>query len=268
MNFYRFSISWSRIMSRGDRATINEAGLQYYDNLINELIANDIQPMITMYHFDLPQALQEIGGMTNPLIVKYFEDYADILFARYSDRVKTWITFNEPINICENGYANGDIAPVVFAPGVGGYLCAHNLLIAHAKMYDLFHGKHHKDGNKLGLVLNCGFRFPLDPNSLADIEASDRAMQFFVCIFWCNLSCGGHSNLALFYYVLQCGWFANPIFSKVGGYPPIMVEAIAARSNAEGRAGSRLPYMSAEIRDLIRGEQNQNSPNKMQHYSD
>lgn len=77
-------------MPEGDTSNINEAGLQYYDNLINELLANGIEPMITMYHWDLPQALQEIGGMTNPLIIRYFEAYADVLFARYKDRVKLW----------------------------------------------------------------------------------------------------------------------------------------------------------------------------------
>lgn len=87
MNFYRFSISWSRVLPTGDISSINELGLQYYDDLINELIRNKIEPMVTMYHWDLPQRLQQLGGMPNPIIVDYFEQYAKLLFERYADRV-------------------------------------------------------------------------------------------------------------------------------------------------------------------------------------
>lgn len=73
--------------------------------------------------------------------MKYFEDYADLLLSRYSDRVKYWSTFNEPIIICQFGYGNPDRAPLVYAPGVGVYLCSHHLLIAHSKVYDSFHVK-------------------------------------------------------------------------------------------------------------------------------
>lgn len=75
-------------MTNGDVASINEDGLKYYDKLIDELISNGIEPMVTMYHFDLPQALQNFGGWTNQLIVDYFEEYANLLFARYGDRVR------------------------------------------------------------------------------------------------------------------------------------------------------------------------------------
>ncbi|XP_037029322.1 myrosinase 1-like [Bradysia coprophila] len=230
MDFYRFSISWSRVMSGGDNATVNEAGLQYYDNLINELIANDIQPMITLYHWDLPQAIQEIGGLTNPLIVRYFEDYADLVLKRYSDRVKYWSTFNEPIIICQHGYGNPDRAPFVYSAGIGVYLCSHNLLLAHGKIYDLFDAKYRTEGSKMGIVISCGFSFPLDENNPDDVAAADRAMQF------------------------SCGMYGHPIFSRTGGYPPIMVEVINELSKKEGRAWSRLPYMSAEVRDSLRGK--------------
>lgn len=87
MNFYRFSISWPRILPNGDTSVISEIGLQYYDNLINELLANGIQPMPTIYHWDLPLKLQKIGGWTNRLIVNHFVEYARVVFDRYADRV-------------------------------------------------------------------------------------------------------------------------------------------------------------------------------------
>lgn len=87
MNFYRFSISWPRILPNGDTSVISEVGLQYYDNLINELLANGIQPMPTIYHWDLPLKLQKIGGWTNRLIVNHFVEYARVVFNRYADRV-------------------------------------------------------------------------------------------------------------------------------------------------------------------------------------
>lgn len=87
VNFYRFSVSWSRVLPDGDISSKNELGLQYYDNLIDELLVHDIDPMITMYHWDLPSSLQEIGGWTNPIIVDYFVQYAKLLLDRYGDRV-------------------------------------------------------------------------------------------------------------------------------------------------------------------------------------
>lgn len=87
LNHYRFSISWPRILPNGDLSEINESGLQHYDELINELLANGIKPLVTIFHWELPQKLQEIGGMLNPVIVEHFVNYADILFKRYGDRV-------------------------------------------------------------------------------------------------------------------------------------------------------------------------------------
>lgn len=118
--------------------------------------------------------------MTNPLVVRYFEDYADLVLKRYSDRVKLWSTFNEPIIICQHGYGNPDRAPFVYSPGVGVYLCSHNLLIAHAKIYDLFDAKYRTEGSKMGIVISCGFSFPLDSNNPADVAAANRALQFSV----------------------------------------------------------------------------------------
>ncbi|GLH16867.1 Myrosinase 1 [Gryllus bimaculatus] len=88
-DFYRFSISWARILPKGDLSQINQLGINYYDNLINELLDKGIEPLVTMYHWDLPQALQELGGWPNPILVDYFEDYARLLIETYGDRVRS-----------------------------------------------------------------------------------------------------------------------------------------------------------------------------------
>lgn len=180
MNFYRFSISWSRVLPNGDAP--NEPGLQYYDNLINELLANGIEPVVTIFHWDMPQPLQELGGMTNPLIIHYFTYYAEVLYKRYGDRVKTWITFNEPASVCEYGYGSPLFAPFTHSPGVGNYVCGHNLLIAHANMYQLYHDKYERPDGKVGISIDCFYYWPRNATNDADIEAADRALQFNVRI--------------------------------------------------------------------------------------
>lgn len=103
MDYYRFSIAWSRVLPTGDILNVNEKGIEYYNKLINKLLELNIQPMVTIYHYDLPQKLQLLGGLTNSLFVDYFEAYANLLFERFGDRVKHWITFNEPAAFCKQG---------------------------------------------------------------------------------------------------------------------------------------------------------------------
>ncbi|CAG2068515.1 unnamed protein product, partial [Timema podura] len=90
-HFYRFSIAWSRVLPKGDTSYINQDGIDYYNNLINGLLADNIQPMVTMYHWDLPQALQNVGGWVNDTMIDYFEQYARLLFTTYGDRVSIFV---------------------------------------------------------------------------------------------------------------------------------------------------------------------------------
>lgn len=126
---YRFSISWPRVLPAGTGA-INPAGLDFYDRLVDELLAHRIQPFVTLYHWDLPQALQDRGGWENPDSVAWFADYAALMAQRLGDRVKHWITHNEPWVVSFLGNYLG-----IHAPGkrdlAAAYTVAHHLLLSH-----------------------------------------------------------------------------------------------------------------------------------------
>lgn len=121
MDFYRFSIAWSRVLPDGDISNVNEKGIEYYNKIIDKLLELKIEPMVTMYHYDLPQKLQDFGGLTNSIFVSYFEAYANLLFERFGDRVKYWITFNEPSDFCLDGYSTGHHAPGMILSGTSFY---------------------------------------------------------------------------------------------------------------------------------------------------
>ncbi|VEN53432.1 unnamed protein product [Callosobruchus maculatus] len=112
VNHYRFSLSWSRLLPNGFANKVNEAGVQYYKNLIKELKDNGIEPLVTLYHWDLPQPLQELGGFLNASFVDWFGDYAELCFELFGDDVSNWFTFNEPGIICVFGYGYGWVAPM------------------------------------------------------------------------------------------------------------------------------------------------------------
>ncbi|XP_019545090.3 myrosinase 1 [Aedes albopictus] len=229
--FYRFSISWSRLLPEGDLSSLNTAGLDYYNKLIDGLLTEGIEPLVTMVHYDIPQYIQDLGGLTSPLFVKYFEIYADVLFRHFGDRVKVWITHNEPYDFCVEGYGSGIDGPMVHASGVGEYLCAHHVLLSHAAAYHLYQKRYfdHQYGI-LGITLSGRYFYPANNETKAEVV--DRALQF------------------------QIGWFAHPLFSEAGGYPPVMIEAIQDHSMREGRSMSRLPEFSEEMKEYVRGTAN------------
>jgi beta-glucosidase/6-phospho-beta-glucosidase/beta-galactosidase len=129
VDFYRFSISWSRVIPGGVAGSpVNQLGLDYYRNLVQELVDNGIEPMVTMFHWDLPEALQELGGWPNPELEDHFVYYARTLYKELGDLVKHWMTFNEPKQTCLGGYGDGDKAPGYTSSGVADYQCTHILL--------------------------------------------------------------------------------------------------------------------------------------------
>src|SRR5262245_1233724 len=107
---YRFSISWARVLPAG-KGTVNEKGLDYYRRLVDELLANNITPFPTLYHWDLPQALQDEGGWANRDMAGWFAEYARVCVEALGDRVKSWMVFNEPAVFTHMAYFSGVMAP-------------------------------------------------------------------------------------------------------------------------------------------------------------
>ncbi|GAB0086592.1 hypothetical protein DMENIID0001_006860 [Sergentomyia squamirostris] len=226
VHFYRFSISWSRIMPTGEISSLNPAGVKYYNDLINLLLAEEIEPMVTMFHYDLPQYLQDLGGLTNPLIVGYFREYARVLYDKYGDRVKHWITFNEPSESCIQGYGSGTQAPLINLHGVGEYYCAYVVLLAHAEAYHLYKNNYSSVyGGKVGITLDSRWFYQKTPGN----ELVEQGMAF------------------------QLGFFANPIFSSTGGWAKQLQTSVDRNSEKEGRAWSRLPSFNSKEIEFLKG---------------
>lgn len=186
---YRFSFSWSRIIPDGD-GEVNQAGIQYYKRLIAGLRANGIVPNATMYHWDLPYALQIRGGFGNRDCVKWFTNYAKVLLDYFGDSVDLWATFNEPIAVYV-GHAYG-----FFAPGLKNEKyarqCLHNLLVCHGEAVKLFRSYHFAHA-KIGIVVDVWKHYPDRPGN-----AEDEAYALF------NNEIAGY------------GMFLHPLF--LGGY--------------------------------------------------
>lgn len=182
LNFYRFSVSWSRVLPTGFSNKINQAGINYYNNLIDEMLENGITPFLTLYHWELPHDLQKLGGWTNPIIVDYFVNYAKVVFDAFGDRVKFWITINEPKQICYEGYGSADKAPLLNMTGIAEYLCAKNILLAHAKAYRLYDEQYRsKQNGVIGISISCSWYEPAT-DSVEDQQAAVDARRFDVSL--------------------------------------------------------------------------------------
>lgn len=114
MDFYRFSLSWSRILPNGYSNTVSQDGLNYYKNLINELTANNIEPFVTLYHWDHPEVFEKMGGWTNEMMVEWISDYARVVFKELGPKVKYFLIINEPSTICNEAYMSDRKAPGIY----------------------------------------------------------------------------------------------------------------------------------------------------------
>jgi beta-glucosidase len=166
---YRFSISWPRVLPTG-RGQVNQKGLDFYDRLVDELLAAGIVPNATLNHWDLPQALQDLGGWPNRDITGWFADYARVMFERLGDRVGMWATHNEPGVIAYDGYASGEMAPGISSLPQA-MQTAHHLLLSHGKAVQAFRAGNYR-GN-IGIVLNISHQKPAS-NSAEDQAAYQR----------------------------------------------------------------------------------------------
>ncbi len=166
---YRFSVAWGRVLPEGT-GRVNEAGLGFYERLVDTLLANGIEPLCTLYHWDLPVALDDRGGWLNRDIADWFADYGRVLFERLDGRVKKWVTLNEPWVITDGGYLHGALAPghrnMFEAP-----IASHNLMRAHGAAVKAYReiGQH-----EIGLVVNLEPKYPAS-DSPEDIAATARA---------------------------------------------------------------------------------------------
>ncbi|MGO2747031.1 GH1 family beta-glucosidase [Microbacterium sp.] len=194
---YRFSTSWSRV--RPDGGAVNEKGIDFYKRLVDELLGVGILPWLTLYHWDMPQALQERGGWTNRDVVDRFLDYAGTMHDALGDRVNVWTTLNEPWCSSFLSYTGGEHAPG-HTSIAEGLLAAHHQLLAHGETIRELRSR---DASlNLGITLNHTVTDPADPQNPADVDAARRV--------------DGQFNR----------WFLDPIYR--GEYPADIVEDIRA----------------------------------------
>ncbi|XP_062245759.1 lactase-like b isoform X2 [Platichthys flesus] len=230
LNHYRFSISWPRLFPTGIKSDhINERGIQYYSDLIDQLLENNITPIVTLYHWDLPQVLHEkYGGWQNISMVNHFNEFANLCFERFGNRVKYWITFNNPWSVAVEGYETGEHAPGLRLRGTGAYKAAHHIIKAHAKVWHTYDTQWRaKQKGQVGISLSGDWGEPVDISNQKDIEAAERYVQFYL------------------------GWFATPVFH--GDYPQVMKDFIGRKSSQQGLGTSRLPTFSPQEKSYIKG---------------
>jgi beta-glucosidase len=164
---YRFSVAWPRIQPDG-AGPVNARGLDFYDRLTDELIGHGIDPVVTLYHWDLPQTLQGRGGWTVRETAEAFAEYAQIVHARLGDRVRTWTTLNEPWCSAFLGYASGRHAPGITEPA-SAFKAVHHLLLGHGLAARALRAA---GAQSIGITLNPASVLPMDPENAADVDAA------------------------------------------------------------------------------------------------
>ncbi|KAL5720900.1 beta-glucosidase [Ranunculus cassubicifolius] len=229
LDAYRFSISWSRVLPNGKLSGgVNKKGIQYYNKLINEILSKGMQPFVTIFHFDVPQYLEdEYGGFLSSRIVLDFQDYTELCYKEFGDRVKHWIVLNEPMTLSNDGYNMGTHAPGRCSKTIGNctagdsgtepYITAHNLLLSHAAAVKIYKEKYQAvQKGKIGISLNSQSMVPYT-QSKADRDAAQRAIDFMY------------------------GWFLHPM--TYGKYPDSM----------RSHVGTRLPRFTKEQSNMLIG---------------
>ncbi|KAK6286144.1 hypothetical protein POUND7_012323 [Theobroma cacao] len=244
LDAYRFSISWSRLIPNG-RGPVNPKGLEFYNNLIAELISHGILPHVTLNNYDLPQALEdEYGGWIDRRIVKDFTAYADVCFREFGDRVSYWTTVNEPNVFAIGGYDQGISPPKHCSSPFGTnctrgnscsepYIAVHNILLAHASAARLYRIKY--QGKQQGFIGLSIFAFGAVPstNSTEDVMATQKNGGLLYWLVF--LSSRWPSKL-----FSPCR-IANPLV--FGDYPDAMKKFV----------GSRMPSFTNHESELVRG---------------
>ena len=170
---YRFSIDWSRVLPEGT-GKVNEKGIDFYNALIDELLEQGIEPYITLYHWELPYEIYKRGGWMNPEIVEWFGQYARLVAARFSDRVKYFFTLNEPQCFVGLGFLQGCHAPGVKAPLRDTFEMAHNALKAHGRAVQMLRA-YGKQNVQIGYAPTSGMCYP-EKETPKDIEAARKAL--------------------------------------------------------------------------------------------
>lgn len=194
---YRFSISWPRILPNGV-GEVNPKGIEFYNNIINECLKYGIVPFVTLYHWDLPQVLEEKGGWINKETIDAFINYSEVCYKAFGDRVKHWITFNETVVFCGLGYLAGAHPPAIVGDLNKYFQATHNVFLAHAKSVELY--KTLKQYGEIGITHVFSPAFSID-----DKEE--------------NILAAEHANK------IDTHWFYDPILK--GEYPEYVVDLIS-----------------------------------------
>jgi beta-glucosidase len=226
VGYYRFSIAWARIIN--EKGEVNMEGVSHYKDEIKNLIDNGLQPVVTLYHWDIPDYLDKNGGWLNNATINAFVNYTRACFTHFGDQVKYWITFNEPWVFAWQGHGIGNHAPGRCSDKMGNnciagnsstepYIVAHHTLISHAKTVELYRNEFKKNqSGVIGITLNSDFALPLNESDAGDVEATARYLEF------------------------SLGWFAHPVIK--GDYPDSM----------KTRIGDRLPPFSEADKILLK----------------